>query len=150
MRILVEKGKHDTEYYDVSTNELLAATALHILTERFEANWYWKPTLDDFYYGHEKETFLTEEEIKALPEHLQGKEIDKLRKLKACKVRLIVEEGKYEEIERIVKEQDASFETVKRMKRDYVEIPAWSALENRFDHYEYMFLVEPMNVRNKK
>ena len=94
MRILVEKGKHDTRYYDVSTNELLAATALQILTERFNENWYWKPTLEDFYYGYEKETFLSEEEIECLPEHLQKVEFNKLRKLKACEVKLIAEESR--------------------------------------------------------
>lgn len=147
MRILVEKNKYNTLYYDVSTNELLAATALKILTQRFNDNWYYKPSLNDFYYGHEKETFLSEEEIEDLPEHLQAAERDKVRRLKACKVKLIQAEYECEEIERIVKEQDNSFEEVQKMDRKYINIPAWSALQSRCDYeYENVYIEKPINV----
>lgn len=151
MRILIEKGKHSTKYYDVSTDELLAKTALYILTQRFNENWYYRPELRDFYYGVEKETFLTEEEIEDLPQHLQELERKKLLKLKSAKRQLIVKEKTFDEIERIVKEQDDSYKEIHKMNKKYMDIPAWAALRNRSDYeYEEVYLEKLINIKENR
>lgn len=152
MRILIEEGKHSTEYYDVSTNELLAATALKILTERFKQNWYWKPTNPNEQAQHI--ILLTEEQIEKLPEHLQEPERKKLRSKKFQEAEYLRQLEDYQEIERIVKEKDVSITPIKRKNgKVYLEldIPAWNALEARCDYeYEEVRLEKLINVLEEK
>lgn len=41
MQILIERGKHGDQYHDASTPEAVAASSLAILTERWEAGYYY-------------------------------------------------------------------------------------------------------------
>jgi hypothetical protein len=62
VEILITKEKHGEFYYDASTDEALAKSALKILTERWEEGWYYEPEdVDDPPYTKEQIEKLTEE-----------------------------------------------------------------------------------------
>jgi len=66
MRILILKEKHGTQYYDVSTEELLHKTCVAVLKRRLEDGWYGTP--EEFVDKDiEKEIGLSEEAIQKLP-----------------------------------------------------------------------------------
>lgn len=143
MHILVVKEKHGTYYFDASTPEKISRAALKILTDRFNGNWYHRPKDESyFWYGFDKEIILTPEEIEALPEHLRAPELKKLKRLESARVELIRAQSWYDEVERIVKEQDASYEEiVLKSGRTRLESPAWNALQDRADYeYEELYL----------
>jgi len=68
--VLVTNEKYGQSYYDASTPELLAASALTILRSRFEDGyWYYEPELPEVHYTDEQKGImnLTDEEVAALP-----------------------------------------------------------------------------------
>jgi hypothetical protein len=126
-RILVCREKHGTWYYDVSTNEQLHKTSVHILKERLEQGWY-----GPFYDKAPESTLgVSEEEIEAMPE---GEAKKALQKLLADYKR---ELGRHKEEQAFLEEVDQAIKSkfnpdAKRFVRDF----AWGILEGR-SGYEY-------------
>lgn len=73
--VLVTDEKHGNSYYDASTPELLAASALTILRDRFnDGYWYYEPKAPELNYTDEQKSImeLTDEEIANLPVALRA------------------------------------------------------------------------------
>lgn len=100
-QILIFKHKHGNQYYDASTNELLAKACLHILEFRLEEGWYVpeKPEIEDV---------LSEEEIEKLPERLQKTERDRLKRTEKAKKEYEVELKYFDELKKVVETKDIS------------------------------------------
>lgn len=64
MRILVEHGKHGTDYYDASDDDKLADAAFYILCRNFRDGWYPLPSEAEI---QPSGTVVTDEQIEALP-----------------------------------------------------------------------------------
>jgi hypothetical protein len=158
--IIICEEKHDTAYWDASTPEQFAESALAILTWRWnDGYWYHDPDSDGLGSSEwaEKEReqrrkalAMTVEEISALPESAQ-KAINGLR---ARAKRESAEDRRHREwytrAKRVVAEQDTSTVTVGR-GRFAREVPeAWVLLEERSDHeYEHVELMNDLWTRER-
>lgn len=160
-QILVVEDKHYTSYYPASTTEELAKSSLVLLTMRFE-NGYTYLTPDEMYPDDSEWTVS----IKQLIPNFPADDASKVEKAEAIRVwreanvdsiadkdaRAVVAKKLnsaiknynekfqyikwYNELERIVAEQDLSTVTVGRNKYERQEPRAWRILEERSD-YEY-------------
>jgi hypothetical protein len=120
MQILVEYGKHDTRYHDASTLEALDASALAILTDRWNAGYYYhdpgpKPEWD----GPNQQERDT---IKEIDEDAWQTVIKKWRRYVSALARWKADKEEYESIQYAIEHKDGAL--------------AWAALYNRSD-YEY-------------
>lgn len=74
-RVLVIEEKHDTRYLDASTPENLAKSCINVLRKRLaDGYWYHREFAADqpTFSKENQEIFdMTEEQVKALPSHLQ-------------------------------------------------------------------------------
>lgn len=144
-RIIVCEEKHGTYYYDASTDEAWAKSALKILTDRFsEGYWYYDPRAEkhpfslDLRSKRDELLAITDEQIDAIP----SEEARELLRAKRERARAEQREDaemieEYERIKAVVEAQDDSFETVGRSR----EPKAWRLLEARSGHeYEHIEL----------
>lgn len=120
MQVLVEHGKHGEWYHDASTTEALHASALAILTERWEAGYYYYDPGDPPEYDG-----LSKDERAALRE--QDEELGK---------RATAKWNRYVQDKRRWQHEKAEFERIKRAFEEKDGSLALECLENRSD-YEY-------------
>lgn len=142
-KMIVYHGKHSTDYWDATTPELFAASALQILTENFNYGWYYKPDEPKPYTAE----LITAESVNALPDgpvkqaaisehNRQRAQVDRYKRdLRDYNEAL----SWYNEAKRVVEEKDLSSTVLTNRRTGKVirEIPcAWKLLEQRSD-YEY-------------
>lgn len=137
-RIIVCHEKHETRYYDASTDEAWAKSSLKILTDRFnEGYWYYDPRAEqhpfslDLRAKRDELAAITDDQIEQIPSE-DARELLRKKREQALDEQSedaeMVEE--YERIKAVVEAQDDSFETVGRSR----EPKAWRLLEARSDH----------------
>lgn len=169
--VLVTKEKHGDFYYDASTDEALAKSALAILTERWnQGYWYYDPDESDKETNEWRPEALVEnhvgeawpgwdvpyaERAAVLNAHMELLKIKygddaEILALKTRKFRAAIEEYKercdyrkwYAEAKALVESQDA--DGVVTFKSGRTEAKAWWLLNERSDHeYEGVDL-EPL------
>ena len=134
MKVLVWKDKHGTSYYDASTPEALAESALNVLGTMMDIG---------YYYREEKEfeVPITDEEIEAMPLKYR----DHARKDQSYAKRSILDAKEnndfYDEVKRVLAEHDMSTVTIGRGKHERQVPIAWNLLDSRSDYeYEYVSL----------
>ncbi len=126
MRIVVEHGKHGTSYWDGSDGVALSKTALAILKDRYEANWYHRPEPELMTFDScPKQWGESEEEIQAkVDRHNAG-----------VLKRVSAEQQWYDDMEAIVTGKVDDY-PVAVGRRGRVEPKSWWLLMERSD-YEY-------------
>lgn len=142
MRVIVCHEKHGERYYDASTTETLAASALQILTDRWEEGYWYNDPRE--YYTEEKMRTYTPEEIEALPSNeLKVRAEQQNRRAKDNQRQFDRDLAFYEQVQRVVEQQDLSTRTVGRGRYER-EVPiAWDLLQERSDYeYERVELVD--------
>lgn len=141
--VLVCYEKHGERYWDATSPEALARSALAILTERWkEGYWYSDPDddgLGDSEWAEKrraeiaKARALSREEIEALPTSARQAVISLRRESRQQVERDRRARDWYERAKRVVEEQDLGTVTVGR-NRFAREVPeAWVLLEERSD-----------------
>src|ERR1017187_453922 len=134
MQIIIAKEKHGDFYWDASTPEAWAASALALLTERFRAGyWYYDPIgePDEHPFSQERAAeraeylALTDEDVAGLPEALRR---EALAKRKDAQQERKEEEGTsafYQRVKQVVEDQDKGLVTVGRGRYEREEPKAW-------------------------
>lgn len=132
MNIIVCREKHVTDYWDASTPEAFAASALAILTSRWNQG-YW--------YAHPDEVFTPKyypreiiEDVESLPESLQAEAIRQNSRAKANQREYEDALLWYIRAETLVQTQNNPPEKTRNGKYDTNE--AWQLLNER-SGYEY-------------
>jgi hypothetical protein len=140
MQIIVCHEKHGERYYDASTPEAWAKSALAILTDRFnDGYWYHDPRQVTNSFSLERRAkmyemlLVTDEQIEAIPSDEARVVLRKQRRRARAEHQQELEQiEQYDRIKIAVEAQDRGFFTV---GRDSFQIPvAWDILEDRSDH----------------
>jgi hypothetical protein len=129
-QIIVCHEKHGEWYYDASTPEQWARSALAILTERFNQGYWYN---DPGEKPAEPNGYLSKEQIEAMEEPYREQAV-KIHNSHVRNLRWYREEAEqYATIKRIVEEQDASLVTVGRGRWERQAPAAWGPLADRSD-----------------
>lgn len=132
MQIIVATEKHCTRYLDASTPEALAKSALKLLTERWNAGyWYHEPSV-----MYPETPILSEEEIAALPEHLRSAAKTANARAKRDQDERVRAQDWYDQARQIVADQDLGHFLFGRKQHERQVSKAWHLLDMRGD-YEY-------------
>lgn len=158
-QIIVCDEKHDTVYWDASTPEALAASALAILTWRWkDGYWYLDPEddglgssewADEQRAQRDKALAMTQEQIALLPDDAR----QVVLRLRADAKRDSAEDRRhrdwYERAKRVVESQSTGTVVVGR-NRFAREVPeAWVLLEERSDHEYERVALEDLWTRER-
>jgi hypothetical protein len=146
-RIIVCQEKHGTRYYDASSDEEWAKSALKILSDRLDDGyWYYDPRAEshpfslDLRKKRDELLAITDEQIDAIPSEEARDLLRAKREQARAELREEADEiEEYERIRAVVEAQDESFVTVGRSR----EPKAWRLLEARSGHeYESVELAD--------
>lgn len=144
MEILVYYSKHSTDFYDASTDEALAKSALHIIKIMGKEGYYPEPSdpRESKWNPLNEGDNLTDEQIAALPNDTLRLAATHARKMYRGRLGQYKRElAEWNELQRIIREEDASvkhepFVTSQGKEKVRKIIPAWDLLYARTD-YEY-------------
>jgi hypothetical protein len=126
-RVLVWNGKHDREYFDASTPEILAESCLELIRKMDSQGWY---VIEELY---EEES---DEVIEALPEPYKAEALKKKADVVSRNKELTRSNETILAMRRAVDDHDVSLATRGAGRHERTLPTAWSLLQSRSD-YEY-------------
>lgn len=149
-RILVWRAHHGPRYYKAGNDAEWAQSCVTILREKLDEGYVYQPEAPEdrpYFFTEElsEAVGMTPEQVDSLPDTLRDQVRDLRKRYQDAQRDHQFAVLEYEEIQRVVKENDVSFQTFGRGERATTEPLAWGYLNKRYDYEDESVTLESIS-----